>query len=152
MTQPTRSARVSPQALPASDDAGAISAQCFRLAGQLAGGPVRDALLAMGRDYAARARATAQTAGFRFELAASQRAAPAKPLAQLFDALSQWLAPIAPPAARSAETGVPAATRSARTPGVARTPRAAAPTAAPAAKPARGSRLFRAHALGRFGS
>jgi hypothetical protein len=79
----------------------------------------------------------------------SQRAAPPTPLAQLFDALSDWLAPIARPAtARPEATAVPAATRAVRLPGAARAPQAAPP----AAKPQRGSRLFRAHALGRFGS
>jgi hypothetical protein len=147
MTKPTGSPHVSPT----GDDAGAISAQCFRLAGQLKGGPVRDALLAMGRDYATRARASARTAAFRIELAASQRAAPRQPLAQLFDALSDWLAPIArPAAARPAATVAPATTRVARVPGVARPQ--PAPAAPAAAKPQRGSRLFRAHALGRLGS
>src|SRR5258706_12463616 len=56
---------------------GAVAARCRHLADQLAGGPVRDALLAMARDYTRRAVDAARTAPFRLELERSERSATA---------------------------------------------------------------------------
>jgi hypothetical protein len=116
---------------------GAVAAHCFRLAEQIGGGPVRDALLAMGRDYAGRAHDAARTSAFHFELAQSQR--PAHGLRALH-LLAELLEPL-PQATRRAPP--PSAA-----PAVPRPGRVAAPTAlAPAAPPPRRSRLYRTHAV-----
>ncbi len=79
-------------------DTAAFAAHCFRQADQLKGGPVRDALRAMGRQYAARAREKAQTASFRWELDRSQRAASHSLLGRALEALARWFEPlVAPP-------------------------------------------------------
>jgi hypothetical protein len=114
---------------------GAVAAHCFRLAEQLAGGPVRDALLAMGRDYTARARDVARTNAFRLELANSQP--PARGLRAL-RLLTELFEPLPQPTRRA----LPAAPQPVRV---------AAPTARQPAAPPRGSRLYRMHAVGAIG-
>jgi hypothetical protein len=132
-----------PKAAAAPEDyPGAVSAHCFELAAQLGGGPVRDALIAMGHDYSARARETAQTVGFRLELARSrQDDAGFRPLRLL----AELLAPLPPrPAAR------PAAQPQTRPAAAPQTQYAAAPTVArdaPVKPSKRAPRLFRMHAL-----
>ena len=127
------------------DDAGAVAADCYRLAGQIGGGAVRDALLEMGRDYTARARDSVRTAQFRVELAHSQPAAtgfwPLRILADLFAPLPAEPVRTTPPVRRAAATAEPTV----RTPA----PRAPAPVAPPARTKStpRTSRLFRLHAL-----
>jgi hypothetical protein len=128
------------------DDAAGVAADCYRMADQIGGGPVRAALMEMGRDYATRARDTARTAAFRLELERSEREAsgfwPLRLLADL-------LAPLpAQPVRHAAPTPRPAATSAmpASQPPVRRTTTPVAPRAA--SKPAaRSSRLFRMHAL-----
>jgi hypothetical protein len=118
-----------------AENCGAVASRCFTLASQLAGGPVRDALLAMGRDYTAQARETAQTAGFRIELERSRSDTRGWPLRVLTD----LFAPLPPPVKRVAP------------------PAPAARTTMPAARPAaqsrqHASRMFRLHALARIES
>src|SRR5258708_3952192 len=127
---------------PADDDAGAVAARCFQLAGQLTGGPVRDALLAMGRDYTLRARDAAQTASFRREVARGQAPSPRAPLGRLLDFLAEWTAPV--PRAKTPQRAVvvaPTVQRAAR-----------AQPAPERIAPQRGSRLYRLHALTRPGT
>jgi hypothetical protein len=130
------------------NEAGGVAADCYRAAGQMAGGPVREALLAMGRDYSARARATARTAAFRLELDRAHHAAPASWLARLLE----FLVPATP--ARRANTPVRASTPpSVVAPAAVRVARPARPSAVqralgqPTRPAARGSRLYRMHAL-----
>jgi hypothetical protein len=136
----------------AEDHPGGVAARCFMLAEQIGGGPVHDALVAMGQDYSARARAAAQTAGFRIELAHNSRdRARFWPL-RLF---AELLAPLPPlPARRDAPAARPAAQpqsqRSAQPQA-----RRAAPVNAPSAptkRSQRASRMFRMHALARIES
>lgn len=140
------------QAMPLTsntDDAAAVAADCFRAAGQMAGGPVRDALLAMGREYSARAHATARAASFRIELEQARRAAPASWL----DGLLEFFMPVTQTRRASAPvvatpTARPIASTGARhrIAGSSATKRPPdQPTRAPTR--ARGSRLFRMHAL-----
>jgi hypothetical protein len=129
------------------DDAGAVAADCYRLAGQIGGGAVRDALLEMGRDYTSRARDTARTAKFRVEQAQRQPDAagfwPLRILADLFAPLPVEPARrITPVARRVSPSAVPAI----RPPAQRATTPAAPPVRTKAAP--RSSRLFRLHALG----
>jgi hypothetical protein len=128
----------------AEDHPAAVAAHCFRLAEQIGGGPVRDALLAMGQDYSMRARASARTAALRVELEHESRdSARFWPL-RLF---AELLAPLPPRPARHDTTAVrPAAQPQARRAAPAVTPN-------PPIKPSRrASRMFRLHALARIES
>jgi len=116
---------------------GAVSAHCFRLAGQLAGGPVRDALLAMGHDAAGRAREAAQLSAFRLAIAQSQPPAPRG--SRVLRLLADLLEPLPAPQ-RRARPPAPATTVK---PAAQPAPRLAAP-----GTPARGSRLYRTHSVG----
>jgi hypothetical protein len=128
----------------AADPPGAIASHCFKLAEQIGGGPVRDALVEMGRDYSARARETAQTAGFRLELARSRQDGPGFWPLRLF---ADLLAPLPARPARREVRSAPVAIQPATTP---QARHAAAPVAAPRApakRSQRASRMFRMHAL-----
>jgi hypothetical protein len=120
----------------ATDEPGAIASRCHHLADQLAGGPVRDALLEMARDYTGRALDSARTASFRLELERSQRDATA---VRLFEAFDRFIDGV-----RSVTQPTPAAPRHAAS---GTTPVAAAATPAPTVSPRRASRLYRIHAL-----
>jgi hypothetical protein len=128
----------------AEDHPAAVAAHCFRLAEQIGGGPVRDALIAMGQDYSMRARATARTAALSIELEHSRhddtRFWPLRLFAEL-------LAPLPPrPARRDTTAARPAAPPTARRAAPAVTP------SAPIKPPRRASRMFRMHALARIES
>jgi hypothetical protein len=128
----------------ADDHPAAVAAHCFRLAEQIGGGPVRDALIAMAQDYSMRARATARTAAFRIELDHESRDSKRFWPVRLF---AELLAPLPPrPARRETTAARPAAQPQAR-----RTAPAVAPSA-PAKRPQRASRMFRMHALARIES
>lgn len=125
-------------------DEGAVAAHCFHLAGQLRGGPVRDALLAMGRDYAARARDASRLAS---RDAGPSAADPGRAtlLGRLLGFVTDFAAPLPPRATPPASVAV---TVRVETVSVVAQPRAsnAAPPPAPvpaAAPPRRRSRLFR---------
>ena len=127
----------------AEEHPAAFASRCFQLAAQIGGGPVHEALAAMGRDYSARARETAQTAGFRIELERGrQETASFWPLRVLTD----LLAPLPPrPPRRTAPAKVQYAA-----PPPARRATPAVAHSAPAEPPRRGSRLYRLHALARI--
>jgi hypothetical protein len=131
----------------AQDHPAAVASHCFELARQIGGGPVCEALAAMGRDYSARARETAQTAGFRIELERNRpddtRFWPLRVLSELCAPLpARHAAPaVRPTAPAKVQHAAPAPARP-TTPAVARS--------APAERPRRGSRLYRLHALGRI--
>ena len=127
----------------AGEDPGTTAARCFHLANQLGGGPVRDALLAMGRDYSTRARAAARTVAVR--PAVARLAPPPNRFAGIVDAIIDWLAPMSPPAAPARRVPVAMTVRAEP----AAVPRQATP-ARPSAQRKRGSRLFRTHALSTF--
>lgn len=135
-----------------TEEPGAVAARCRHLADQLAGGPVRDALLEMARDYTGRAVDAARTAPFRLELERSQRDATALRLFEAFDRfVDNVRRAVAPPATAPV---VPGPVQSAPVPAARRAvpaPVAAAPVtpAKPAVSPRRGSRLYRIHALQR---
>ena len=144
MGQQPRSSAV----LPTDSNDAAVAADCFRAAAQMSGGRVRDALLAMGRDYSARARAAAQTASFRIELAQARHAAPASWLGRLLEALM----PATPVRRATARVGAPAiaqttAPAGARPAGTTRPAPVRPQPNQPARASARGTRLFRMHAL-----
>jgi hypothetical protein len=111
--------------------AGAVAARCFHLAAQLRGGPVRDALLAMGRDYVGRARDGARSAAVRIDAKRSQ--AGASP-SNLFRTLVEPLPRRAVPAPVMAAAAVMPVRQA-----VPHTVPAAAPSAAPRYK----SRIYR---------
>jgi hypothetical protein len=136
----------SPPPRAAHDDAGAFAARCYHLADQLAPGPVRDALLALGRDYSGRARDTARSAPVRVALAHASRNQARGLLAKLAEAVERWFAPLPSPAPAIARPAAPASAAPARAAG--QRPRAAAMAPRPVAtSPRRGSRLFRVNAL-----
>jgi hypothetical protein len=119
---------------------GAVAARCRQLADQLAGGPVRDALLEMARDYTRRALDAARTAPFRLELERTQRDATAL---RVFEAFDRFVDNVRGSTARPSLPPVATAQHSA--PVVAATQAAPAPTVSPR----RASRLYRIHALQR---
>jgi hypothetical protein len=136
----------------AADDeplAGAVAARCFKLAERIGGGPVRDALVAMGRDYSMRAKETAQTAAFRIELEHSREASssfwPLRVLTDLFAPLPPQPVRREAPAVDDARPAAPAG-RAAAKPQVRRAASAVA-SGAPAKRSPHTSRLFRMHAL-----
>jgi len=121
----------------------AVASHCFKLAEQIGGGPVRDALVAMGRDYSGRARETAQKAAFRIELAHSRQD---RTGVWPFNLLAELLAPLPPrPVQRAAPAPAPQPQRAA--PPQARRAAPAVARSAPSKPPQRASRLFRLHAL-----
>jgi hypothetical protein len=126
-------------------DAVTVAARCFTLAEQIGGGPVREALLAMGRDYTERARQTARATADRitreYEVREAPRSTLARWMSDLFDPLPQQPAP--------ARRAAPTTRVSAAMPQQARV---AAPMAQGSAQPAsrRTSRLYRMHALTRL--
>ncbi len=117
---------------------GAVAARCRHLADQLAGGPVRDALLAMARDYTRRAVDAARTAPFRLELERSERDASAL---RVFEAFDRFVDNVRGTTARASLP--PVATAQHAAPVVAVTQ--AVPQ--PKVSPRRASRLYRIHAL-----
>lgn len=135
---------------PLRGDEGAVAARCFQLAGQMRGGPVRDALLAMGRDYAARARDASRLAGRG--PAEEGRAPPAGLLGRLFAFVTDFAAPLpAPPSSRRGAVPMAGDGAVRRAPAPASVAPAAVVSTAGAAEavqprtdaPRRGSRLFR---------
>ena len=121
-----------------------MAAHCFRLAEQIGGGPVHDALVAMGQDYTVRARNAVRTAASRIEREHGSRDGAGFWPLRLFAEL------LAPLPARPARRDAPAAHRAAQPQA-----RRAAPAITPSAptKPSRrASRMFRLHALARIES
>jgi hypothetical protein len=117
---------------------GAVAARCRHLADQLAGGPVRDALLAMARDYTRRALDTARAAPFRLELERHERDDTAL---KVFAAFDRFVDNVRGATARASLP--PVATAQHAAPVVAATQAVPQPTVSPR----RASRLYRIHAL-----
>ena len=147
--------RSEPRPYDPDPDAVTVAARCFTLAEQIGDGPVRDALLAMGRDYTERARQTARATAARitreydvreYGVREAPRSTLARWMSDLFDPLPQQPAPArraAPTTRVSAVMPQPIRLEQARM---------AAPAAPRNAQPAprRGSRLYRMHALTRL--
>jgi hypothetical protein len=120
-----------------SEQPGAVAARCRHLADQLAGGPVRDALLEMARDYTRRALDAARAAPFRLELERSERDAAAL---RVFAAFDRFVDNVRGTTARASLPPVVTAQHAA--------PVVSATQAAPQPKVSarRASRLYRIHA------
>ncbi len=145
---------VTPVPANAEEDDGAVAARCFHLAAGMAPGPIRDALLAMGREYSTRARARVRTMPSRPARGETARAARVSLLTRMVDQLTTWLEPVPARAPRRAPAPQPGAAMP-RIAAADRRPTAVAPSAQPAratptpqrARVNRGARLFRINAL-----